>query len=162
MKSALSCAMLSLLMCVPGRAYDVATGPVVADRQLKFRPVRWRACHRRASRHGGGKTPPLRMRRPGAARWRGPWGLLRTGVYEALAEAGIHPEWIAGVSVGAINAAIIAGNPPNSRVDQLREFSKQTTAGGLWTCLGDLRLGVTRGDTARNIFMRRSRCLFRD
>jgi len=45
-------------------------------------------------------------------------GALRAyqaGVYEALSEAGIHPDWIAGMSIGAINAAIIAGNPPNSR-----------------------------------------------
>ena len=82
----------------------------------------------------------------------GALGAYQAGVYEALAEAGIHPEWIAGVSVGAINAAIIAGNPPNSRVDRLREFWTQTTAPGLWTCLDDPSLSVTRGDTARNIF----------
>jgi NTE family protein len=39
------------------------------------------------------------------------------GVYEALAETGIDPDWIAGVSIGAVNAAIIAGNPPNSRIE---------------------------------------------
>jgi predicted acylesterase/phospholipase RssA len=33
-----------------------------------------------------------------------------------LAEAGIHPDWVAGISIGAINAAIIAGNPPETRV----------------------------------------------
>jgi NTE family protein len=52
----------------------------------------------------------------------GALGAYQAGVYEALAEAGIHPDWIAGISIGAINAAIIAGNPPNSRVDRLREF----------------------------------------
>jgi NTE family protein len=47
----------------------------------------------------------------------GALGAYQAGVYEALAEAGIHPDWIDSVSIGAINAAIIAGNPPNSRID---------------------------------------------
>jgi NTE family protein len=42
----------------------------------------------------------------------GALGAYQVGVYEALAEAGIEPDWIAGVSIGAINAALIAGNPP--------------------------------------------------
>jgi NTE family protein len=57
----------------------------------------------------------------------GALGAYQGGVYEALAEANIHPDWIAGISIGAINAAIIAGNPPNSRVDRLREFWTQVT-----------------------------------
>ena len=44
----------------------------------------------------------------------GALGAYQAGVYEALAEAGIHPDWIAGISVGAINAAVIAGNPPHA------------------------------------------------
>jgi hypothetical protein len=42
----------------------------------------------------------------------GALGAYQGGVYEALAEANIHPDWIAGISIGAINAAIIAGKPP--------------------------------------------------
>src|SRR6476619_1766820 len=57
----------------------------------------------------------------------GALGAYQAGVYEALAEAGIHPNWVAGISIGAINAAIIVGNPPNSRVDRLREFWTQVT-----------------------------------
>jgi NTE family protein len=57
----------------------------------------------------------------------GALGAYQGGVYEALAEASIQPDWIAGISIGAINAAIIAGNPPNSRVDRLREFWTQVT-----------------------------------
>src|SRR6202049_4066089 len=76
----------------------------------------------------------------------GALGAYQAGVYEALAEAGIHLDWIAGVSVGAINGAIIAGNPPNSRIDRLREFWTQVTAGGLWPLLGDLSFRVARGD----------------
>jgi NTE family protein len=44
------------------------------------------------------------------------------GVYQALHEAGIEPDWVIGTSSGAINAGIIAGNPPGQRVDRLREF----------------------------------------
>ena len=69
-------------------------------------------------------------------------GAYQAGVYEALAEAGIHPDWIASMSIGAINAAIIAGNPPNSRVDRLREFWMQVTADRPWSVRS--RLGTGR------------------
>ena len=62
----------------------------------------------------------------------GALGAYQGGVYEALAEAHIHPDWIAGISIGAINAAIIAGNPPESRVDRLREFWNQATSNAPW------------------------------
>jgi NTE family protein len=52
----------------------------------------------------------------------GALGAYQAGAYEGLAEAGIVPDWIAGVSIGAINAALIAGNPPDRRVERLREF----------------------------------------
>jgi Patatin-like phospholipase len=51
----------------------------------------------------------------------GALGAYQAGVYEALAEADLHPDWVAGISIGAINSAIIAGNPPKRRVDALRE-----------------------------------------
>jgi len=81
----------------------------------------------------------------------GALGAYQAGVYEALAEAGIHPDWIAGISIGAINAAIIAGNPPNLRVERLREFWTQVTADELWPGLGDVGASVARGDTARHL-----------
>src|SRR5260221_2673548 len=42
----------------------------------------------------------------------GALGAYQAGVYEALSEAGIHPDWVAGISIGAVNSAIIAGTPP--------------------------------------------------
>jgi NTE family protein len=81
----------------------------------------------------------------------GSLGAYQAGVYEALAEAGIHPNWIAGTSIGAINAAIIAGNPPSLRVDRLREFWMQVTAGGFWPRPANSGSRVGRGDTARNL-----------
>jgi NTE family protein len=59
----------------------------------------------------------------------GALGAYQAGVYEALAGAGLEPEWLAGISIGAINAAIIAGNPPATRVERLREFWTQVTSG---------------------------------
>src|ERR1700733_13151087 len=58
-------------------------------------------------------------------------GAYQGGVYQALAEAELHPDWVAGISIGAINAAIIAGNPPEKRVERLRAFWDQVTGNPL-------------------------------
>ena len=55
----------------------------------------------------------------------GALGAYQVGVYEALHDAGIEPEWIIGTSIGAINGALIAGNKPADRVDRLLEFWTQ-------------------------------------
>jgi NTE family protein len=52
----------------------------------------------------------------------GALGSYQAGVYQALAQANLHPDWVAGISIGAINSALIAGNPPEKRVERLREF----------------------------------------
>ena len=52
----------------------------------------------------------------------GALGAYQAGAYEGLAEAGLAPDWVTGVSIGAINAALIAGNPPERRVERLRAF----------------------------------------
>jgi NTE family protein len=52
----------------------------------------------------------------------GALGAYQAGVYQALAEANLHPDWVAGISIGAINSALIAGNPPKRRVERLRTF----------------------------------------
>src|ERR1700722_11532481 len=57
----------------------------------------------------------------------GSLGAYQGGVYQALAEANIHPDWVSGTSIGAFNAAIIAGNPPEKRVQKLREFWEYIT-----------------------------------
>jgi NTE family protein len=65
----------------------------------------------------------------------GALGAYQAGVYEALAEADVPPDWIAGVSIGAINGALIAGNPPETRVERLRSFWEGATgaAGVGWS-----------------------------
>jgi NTE family protein len=52
----------------------------------------------------------------------GALGAYQVGVYEALHEAGIEPDWVIGTSIGAINGAVIAGNRPQNRVKRLREL----------------------------------------
>jgi len=52
----------------------------------------------------------------------GALGAYQAGVYQALAEADLHPDSVAGISIGAINSALIAGNPPDKRVERLRSF----------------------------------------
>ena len=58
----------------------------------------------------------------------GALGSYQAGVYAALAEAELQPDWVAGISIGAINGALIAGNAPERRVEQLRTFWEQITA----------------------------------
>jgi len=57
----------------------------------------------------------------------GALGSYQAGVYQALSEAGLHPDWVAGISIGAINSALIAGNPPESRIEKLRTFWETIT-----------------------------------
>jgi NTE family protein len=59
----------------------------------------------------------------------GALGSYQGGVYEALAEAGLAPDWVAGISICAVNAALIAGNPPEHRVERLREFWRHASDG---------------------------------
>jgi NTE family protein len=58
----------------------------------------------------------------------GALGAYQAGVYQALHEAGLEPDWVAGVSIGAINSAIIAGNPREKRLERLEEFWTGITA----------------------------------
>lgn len=52
----------------------------------------------------------------------GALGAYQAGVFQGLDEAGIAPNWLAGISIGALNTAVIAGNPPEKRVERLNEF----------------------------------------
>lgn len=59
----------------------------------------------------------------------GALGAYQAGVYEGLCADGSAPEWIAGISIGAINAALIAGNPPELRTERLRAFWGKVSSG---------------------------------
>lgn len=78
----------------------------------------------------------------------GALGAYQAGVYEALSEAGVEPTWIAGISIGAVNSAIIAGNRREDRVARLRDFweSVSDAGDGGWS---HWWAGLLNGDTAR-------------
>ncbi len=63
----------------------------------------------------------------------GALGSYQAGVYQALHEAGIEPDWIIGTSIGAINASLIAGNSPQNRLSRLREFWKKMEQHPVWS-----------------------------
>jgi predicted acylesterase/phospholipase RssA len=65
----------------------------------------------------------------------GALGAYQGGVYEALHEAKIEPDWIIGTSIGAINASIIAGNAIEHRLDRLREFWRRMERNAFWSAL---------------------------
>ncbi|HUB96490.1 MAG TPA: patatin-like phospholipase family protein, partial [Stellaceae bacterium] len=79
----------------------------------------------------------------------GALGAYQAGVYEALAEAEVHPDWIAGISIGAINSAIIAGNAPKERVAKLRAFWELVTTSPPWDLFSDHVARLARGNDAR-------------
>src|SRR3974377_246710 len=62
----------------------------------------------------------------------GALGAYQGGVYEALHEANVEPDWIIGTSIGAINAAIIAGNAVDDRLHRLREFWRRMERNVFW------------------------------
>src|SRR5437016_12179606 len=66
----------------------------------------------------------------------GALGSYQAGVYQALHEAGIEPDWIIGTSIGAINASLIAGNRPENRLRRLREFWKRMEQKPIWAFPG--------------------------
>jgi NTE family protein len=65
----------------------------------------------------------------------GALGAYQGGVYEALHEAKVEPDWIIGTSIGAINASIIAGNAVEDRLDRLREFWRRMERNAFWSAL---------------------------
>jgi NTE family protein len=84
----------------------------------------------------------------------GALGAYQVGVYQALHERGIEPDWVIGTSIGAINAALIAGNRPENRLKRLHAFWDRVEQGAaadglrLWPGMGNLFANlntVTRG-----------------
>jgi NTE family protein len=81
----------------------------------------------------------------------GALGAYQAGAYAGLSEAGIEPDWLAGVSIGAINSTLIAGNPVERRVERLREFwdrVSQLSAPSLPTGFEQMRPLMNRLSTA--------------
>ena len=74
----------------------------------------------------------------------GALGSYQAGAYQALCRHQFEPEWVAGISIGAVNAAIIAGNPPDKRVQRLKEFWEMVSAPVPWKPIS--------GDRGRSLF----------
>jgi NTE family protein len=82
----------------------------------------------------------------------GALGSYQAGAYQALCHHDFEPEWVAGISIGAVNAAIIAGNPREKRVERLKEFWEMVSAPVPWN-------PVTKSDRARSLFNETSAAL---
>jgi NTE family protein len=83
----------------------------------------------------------------------GALGAYQAGVYQAMVEAGLHPDWVSGISIGAINVALIAGNAPETRLDKLRAFWEQVSTPGIPDFFGFSEQWL-RGDLARGFLNR--------
>lgn len=90
-------------------------------------------------------STPASARRVLVLQGGGALGSYQAGAFQALCRNGFEPEWIAGISIGAINAAIIAGNEAETRVDRLKEFWEMVSAPVPWN-------PVLNGDRSRTVF----------
>jgi NTE family protein len=90
-------------------------------------------------------STPARAQRVLVLQGGGALGSYQAGAFEALCRQGFEPEWIAGISIGAINAAIIAGNGAEKRVDRLKEFWEMASTPVPWQPL-------SKEERARSLF----------
>jgi NTE family protein len=97
-------------------------------------------------------TTPAKAQRVLVLQGGGALGSYQAGAYQALCHHDFEPEWIAGISIGAINAAIIAGNPREKRVGRLKEFWDMVSSPVPWN-------PVTSGDRGRSLFNETSAAL---
>jgi NTE family protein len=97
-------------------------------------------------------TVPARARRVLVLQGGGALGSYQAGAYQGLCHFDFEPEWVAGISIGAINAAIIAGNAPEKRVERLKEFWQMVSAPVPWSPL-------SKGDRERAFFNETSAAL---
>jgi NTE family protein len=98
-------------------------------------------------------TIPAQAQRVLVLQGGGALGSYQAGAYQALCHHDFEPEWIAGISIGAINAAIIAGNPREERIAKLKEFWEMVSSGSIpWA-------PFVQGDQARSVFNETSAAL---
>jgi NTE family protein len=97
-------------------------------------------------------TKPVDAQRVLVLQGGGALGSYQAGAFQALCASGFEPEWVAGISIGAINAAIIAGNAADKRVDRLKEFWNMVSSPVSWN-------PITSGERARSLFNETSAAL---
>src|ERR1700731_1911061 len=95
---------------------------------------------------------PARAQRVLVLQGGGALGSYQAGAYQALCHHDFEPEWVAGISIGAINAAIIAGNAPEKRVGRLKEFWELVSAPVPWN-------PIVKTDRGRSVFNETSAAL---
>src|SRR5215467_16245060 len=122
--SVISCTIMRRVRSLPRRKSWIRRG--CWERELEFRlGIREQPGSKTAIHFEENGTSMLNRRKPHYVERRPPFerialllqgggalGSYQAGVYQALAEANLHPDWIAGISIGAVNSALIAGNPP--------------------------------------------------
>ena len=94
--------------------------------------------------HAPARTPAT-ARRVLVLQGGGALGSYQAGAFQALCHSGFEPEWIAGISIGAVNAAIIAGNEGENRVKRLKEFWEMVSSPVPWN-------PVLNGQRSRTVF----------
>ena len=99
-------------------------------------------------------TTPARAERVLVLQGGGALGSYQAGAYQALCHCDFEPDWIAGISIGAINAAIIAGNEPAKRVARLKEFWQTVSSSAPW-----IPVPITKGDRERSLYNETSAAL---
>ncbi|MDO9561252.1 MAG: DUF3734 domain-containing protein [Bradyrhizobium sp.] len=102
--------------------------------------------------HSAPAHTPAKAQRVLVLQGGGALGSYQAGAYQALCHHDFEPEWIAGISIGAINAAIIAGNPREKRVGRLKEFWEMVSSPVPWNPVG-------KSDRARSLFNETSAAL---
>jgi NTE family protein len=102
--------------------------------------------------HPDHSTTPAQARRVLVLQGGGALGSYQAGAFQALCAASFEPEWVAGISIGAINAAIIAGNEARHRVERLKEFWEMVSASVSWN-------PMLNGDRSRSLFNETSAAL---
>jgi NTE family protein len=97
-------------------------------------------------------SAPMRAERVLVLQGGGALGSYQAGAYQALSHHDFEPEWVAGISIGAINAAIIAGNDPARRVARLKEFWEQSSSPVPWN-------PIVKSERGRTVFNEASAAL---
>ena len=95
--------------------------------------------------HRAPASSPSRAQRVLVLQGGGALGSYQAGAFQALCHQGFEPEWVAGISIGAVNAAIIAGNDEKLRVDRLKEFWEMVSAPVPWN-------PVLKTDRGRSVY----------
>src|SRR6202166_4478810 len=95
---------------------------------------------------------PARAQRVLVLQGGGALGSYQAGAFQALCRSGFEPDWVAGISIGAVNAAIIAGNELEKRVDRLKEFWEMVSKPVPWN-------PILKGDRSRTVFNETSAAL---